>query len=89
MFGKPRASHAVDAAAAIGAEAHDLDDARAEARLRGGLHHIAHPVVQGRNHRTVEHIGAVERHFAVEERRHFERLRKPADARAVDRRGSG
>ena len=37
MFGEPRARIAVDAAATIGAEGLDFDDALVEARLRLGL----------------------------------------------------
>ena len=84
VLGDLGARNAVHAAAAIGAHAHDFDDALAEARLRRRLHHVAQPFVERGDHRAVERIGVVEADSAVGQRGDAQGPGQAADAGPVD-----
>ncbi len=62
VFGNMRVGVAVHAAAGIGGDLLDLDDARAEPAHRGGLHGIREPTVEHRDDRTGQRRRGLYRH---------------------------
>ena len=84
VLGEARAGHIVDAPAAIGAEHVDGRDPLPEAGLSVWLDDSAEPGLERRDHRTVDGERLVDRDRTFGERRHLERTRHAADARAVD-----